>query len=152
MRRTRKHRINENHRYQDLKKSWNCKRRFLNRGGVRPRCRNADYSTICRGFPMLIPAWVAPLNELYCRLMTDWPAFSCSSENSRTFLSLFFGQNPSGPEYPGFACAYEIRIHVWGNGGKPSPVKERQNKKRKNTKYILKSCSKKSVRKSNFCG
>lgn len=63
----------------------------------RLRLGYSSFVYICRVFPKLIPLWVAPLLLPYCKLIIVWPAFSCSSENSRTFLSASLGPIPGCP-------------------------------------------------------
>lgn len=46
---------------------------------------------MCRVLPKLMPDWVAPLLDPYCREITFWPARSCSSLKLRTFLSASLG-------------------------------------------------------------
>lgn len=70
-------------------------------------------SRIIRVFPKFIPAWLAPLFEPYCKLITCFPALICSSENVRTFASFLRGQI-IGPWYSGLLCACEKKNkHKW---------------------------------------
>lgn len=46
---------------------------------------------MCLVLPKLMPLWLAPLLLPYCKLITPWPALSCSSEKLRTFFSASFG-------------------------------------------------------------
>lgn len=66
-----------------------CMRRWRRRR----RKQKVDLLSVymCRVLPKLMPDWVAPLLEPYCREMTFWPARSCSSLKLRTFLSASLG-------------------------------------------------------------